>query len=173
VKYEPRSIPVVYKGAPAPAGSGSIAEQVALQPRPDPQPSTSKHGPTDDPTFTGKGVNDEDVHRPEWHIQEPSEEDDEVVAEFQSDGSNSSSGRSNEDPHSSEDEDVVFEVDVDEFEVDVEDRSRQPKPQFSPPLHRRLPPGRREKLGGEEEIYDSDPEGKEEHDDQLGEPCSP
>ena len=111
-----------------------------------------KHSPSDDPTFTGKGI-----------IGEASEE---VVAEFHSDGSSSSEGTSSDDSDFCENKELVFEV-------DVKDTSRQVEPHFSPPLHRIDPHHIGEKLGGQLETYDSDPEGNEEHDDQVGEPSSP
>jgi hypothetical protein len=155
VKYEPRSIRRVYKGAPAPSGSATTRDTVANSPFADPQPSTSKHSPSDDPTFIGKCI-----------IGEASEEDDEVVAEFHSDGSSSSWGTSTDASDFCENKELVFEV-------DVKDTSRQVESHFSPPLYRIDPHHVGKKLGGQLETYDSDPEGKEEHDDQVGEPSSP
>jgi hypothetical protein len=149
VKYEPRSVPVVYKGAPAPCGS--TGDHVVIPEHPNPQPSTSTDWASHDSTFPRKDIN---------------YEEEEVVADFQSDTDTSSSRTRSHDSDYYENENIAFEV-------DLEDLGRQKESQFSPPLQRTIPHHLGQMLGEEQEILDSDPEGNEGHDDQVGEPSSP
>jgi hypothetical protein len=164
VKYEPRAVPVVYKGIPAPCGSGSTEVSGSIPPNSGPQPSLNNSTTFIVESSKGGHAHPREGHGLKPHSSEPFEDDNELAANFQSEESNSSDGRSDDETQYSDREEFAFVVD---------EKGTWDEPFLSPQLRKKNRYHIHQGFLGELHLSDSNSDGNEDYDDNIGELSSP